>query len=289
MLFTAQQALLRVVQRLADDIKKTTDEARWTEGLITSRLELLEAYWDDFQANHVQLLHDHADEGHAYFEEDYYRKAETAYVTSRGILYDARSNIASAAPRALTGTNRLPRIAVPPFSDDRREWKSFKDLFRSIIHQDESLINVEKLYYLKTLVRREGKRALDSLATTDGNYATAWAALEARYDNARLLVPDHISALLRIPRLKGESGTELQRLLDSLSQHRDQLLALKRPVNEWDDWFVCLAATAMDPVMRRDWEEELQLKEFTIGEARTTHATFAERFPPAQVQDPAVT
>lgn len=70
--------------------------------------------------------------------------------------------------------------------------------------------------------------------------------------------------------IKEESQAELQRLSDNLRRHREQLRSLKRPVNQWDDWFVSIASDYMDRVTRRDWEEELQ----RLSPERTAHHSF---------------
>ena len=82
--------------------------------------------------------------------------------------------------------------------------------------------------------------------------------LKTRYEHRRILVQDHAFALRNLSPLREESAPGLQGMLDSLERHRDQLRALGRPVNEWDDWFVSCAATAMDPLTRRGWEDDLE-------------------------------
>ena len=114
-------------------------------------------------------------------------------------------------PRA----TRLPRIVIPSFSGQREDWKSFRDLFRSLIHEDSNLSNVDKLYYLKTHVQGDAWFAIDDLQVTAANYATAWNNLEARYDHRWLLVQDHLKALKTLRALKEESAN-LQHLLDEL-------------------------------------------------------------------------
>ena len=152
-------------------------------------------------------------------------------------------------PRGATG---LPRIVIPSCSGQREDRDSFRDLFKSLIHEDSNFSNVGKLYYLKTHVQGDARFAIDDLQVTAANYAIAWNHLEARYDHRRLLVQDHLKALKTLRPLKEESSANLQHLLDELKRHRNHLRILCRPVDNWDDWLVLLASDAMDPVTRRD-------------------------------------
>ena len=130
-------------------------------------------------------------------------------MTTRAHLYDVKHDTNhepndenAAAPATNRNIQRLPRINIPEFSGHREDWEAFRDLFKSLIHQDSSLTNVEKPFYLKSHVRGEAKTALSSLQVTAANYAIAWSTLESRYDQRRLLVRDQLMAIKRLRPLK---------------------------------------------------------------------------------------
>ncbi|XP_014219022.1 uncharacterized protein LOC106647232 [Copidosoma floridanum] len=75
--------------------------------------------------------------------------------------------------------------------------------------------------------------------------------------------------------MREESAEGLQTLLDTLERHRDQLRALGRPVDHWDDWFVSLAATSLDSSTRRAWKDELEKLEAFSPELEVNIATFS--------------
>ncbi|XP_043475800.1 uncharacterized protein LOC122507248 [Leptopilina heterotoma] len=242
---------------------------QWTLGLIDSRINLLESYWSDFKSNHVALIYEAGETINTdpYFTEGKYYETETDYIMARGLLLDLQTRLRPAASQVnqsqptqppSSSQSRLQRITIAPFNGDRQQWESFKDLFRSMIHEDPTLKDVERLYYLKSLVTGEASTAIQTIPITGENYATAWATLEARYDNKYLLVQSHLISLRRLRHIKEESLAEIQKLIDELKRHRDQLRALGRPVDYWDDWFVSIATDIMDSTTRRDWEEELQ-------------------------------
>ena len=50
-----QRALKEVIDTAISNVNGTSEE-NWTLGLVESRIELLQGYWNEFQANHLKLL-----------------------------------------------------------------------------------------------------------------------------------------------------------------------------------------------------------------------------------------
>ena len=279
---STQTGLNETLQDAAATIQHTP-EASWTEGLLASRSQMLDRYWSSFEAAHVMLLQSDTPRAHPYFANKVHHRAEEAYITARGRLYDVGARLhpeplarSTPAPDQTRGATRLPRITIPHFSGRREDWESFRDLFTSLIHEDSNLSNVDKLYYLKSHVQGDAKSALDDLQITEANYDIAWKNLEARYDHRRLLVKDHLKALKNLSPLRDESSASLQHLWDELRRHRDQLRVLGRPVDSWDDWLLLFAADAMDEVTRRDWEKELETLDAADHQGQPYFPTFKD-------------
>lgn len=269
-LHATQQALVTVIGDFTAALREIP-AASWTWGMAQSRMELLQGYWLDFQSNHRALIATNDDLGEDYDPRRVYTDIEQQYVTAQSLLYDTQRRLEPPAPGGTPGDHgsrdglapgvghqHLPRMDVPTFSGRREDWESFRDLFRALIHDDPRLSDVARFYYLKSHVQGEAKAALDTLKLTNSNYASAWRLLESRYEHRRLLVQDHLTALRNLRPLREETSTGLQTLLDTLTRHRDQLQILKRPVSEWDDWFISIAASCMDPTTRRAWESDLE-------------------------------
>ncbi|XP_014211633.1 uncharacterized protein LOC106641654 [Copidosoma floridanum] len=238
----------------------------------------------DFQANHLKLIEAPPPEKASRLVQ-LYTDVKAHYLDAPSCLYDARDSLAPAPvpPRPFPGPGnpasgrgpRLLRISIPNFSGRREDWKNFRDLFRSLIHEDSQVTNVERLFYLKSLAQGDANIALDTIQVAKANYSTAWALLEACYEHSHLLIHNHVTALRNIKPLRDKSAHGLQSLLDTLEKHRDQLRALGRPVAGWEDWFVSCGMTGMDPATRRAWEEEFQRLESTISGSQVDIATFA--------------
>ncbi|XP_014209353.1 uncharacterized protein LOC106640005 [Copidosoma floridanum] len=172
-----------------------------------------------------------------------YSTSEAEYIESRVRLYNARSTLAprpgngGAGPGCATSNcgPRLPRIRISAFSGKREDWESFRDLFQALVHNDQQLTDVERLFYLKSLVEGDAKTAHDAIQIVGASYSTPWAALEVRFEHRRLLVHDHLTVLRNIRPLWDESAKGLRSLLDTLGRHQDQLQALGHPVLQWNN------------------------------------------------------
>jgi len=151
------------------------------------------------------------------------------------LLHDLRSKQTAAALAAIlegpsASRMTLPRIQLPQFSGKYEDWPSFRDLFHSIIGKDQAIAAVEKLHYLKSCLKREAELLVRNLHTTDENFERAWKTLTDYYQNKRLLVQSYISRFTALPKLKGESASEMRKLyhgvmstvgvLESIGRHR---------------------------------------------------------------------
>jgi hypothetical protein len=86
----------------------------------------------------------------------------------------------------------LPVIQIPEFSGHFEKWLSFRDVFQSLIHNNNNLNSIEKMHYLKSSLSGDALHTIENLAISGANYDEAWSLLEKRYGNERLIVQAHI-------------------------------------------------------------------------------------------------
>lgn len=86
---------------------------------------------------------------------------------------------------------RLPPITIAPFSGDASKWTAFHNMFLCTVHNNASLQKVEKLQYLKSLLKDEAIQLISNIPIIAKNYETAWEKLKSRYDNKNLVVQKH--------------------------------------------------------------------------------------------------
>ncbi|XP_055633359.1 uncharacterized protein LOC129773739 [Toxorhynchites rutilus septentrionalis] len=156
---------------------------------------------------------------------------------------------------------RLPQIKLQTFTGDIDEWLSFRDLFKSLIHNKTDLPDVEKLHYLKDCLQGEPKSLIDPLQITAGNYRIAWDCLLKKYNNSKQLKKRQIQALMKLPTLTKESPGELHTLVEGLERTIKTLDQIVQPGDYKDLLLINIVTTRLDPVTRRGWEEFSAAKE----------------------------
>lgn len=90
------------MEQLLSSFKKTARERRTTD-YIRRKLETLDAYWKDFQANHARLC-EYGDESIAYFQENQFEQALDFY-------NNVKAQLQQALPRSTTpSTGKIARL-----------------------------------------------------------------------------------------------------------------------------------------------------------------------------------
>ncbi|XP_033218396.1 uncharacterized protein LOC117173859 [Belonocnema kinseyi] len=127
----------------------------------------------------------------------------------------------------------LPKLQLPTFSGSYEERLGFRDSFVAIIEKDASIPKIQKLRYLRSYVRDNASRVTENLQATEANYEVAWKLLDERYNNKRIIIHNHMQALIGSPALLNkESAVCLRNLLDTALRHVRALKVLEEPTNK---------------------------------------------------------
>ena len=81
---------------------------------------------------------------------------------------------------------QLPQIEFPKFNGELSDRLGFRDTFKSLIHKNQKISEIEKFHYLVAALKDSATQVIDSLEFRSTNYAVAWDALCSRYNNKRL-------------------------------------------------------------------------------------------------------
>ena len=95
--------------------------------------------------------------------------------------------------------HRLPKLDLPVFEGDVLEWQSFWDSYESAIHTNQSLSDVQRFTYLKSLLKYEALQTVSGFAITNVHYGKAVALLHERYGQKHRNVQTYMQALLDLP------------------------------------------------------------------------------------------
>ncbi|XP_066600221.1 uncharacterized protein [Prorops nasuta] len=104
-------------------------------------------------------------------------------------------NIDAASGTSLTRTPgiKLPTIELPKFNGDLSDWLGFRDTYKSLIHENKSISDIQKFHYLRASLGPNAGEAIKSLELSELNYHCAWNTLCSRHT----FVQGHEKRILR--------------------------------------------------------------------------------------------
>ncbi|KAH9640964.1 hypothetical protein HF086_015060, partial [Spodoptera exigua] len=190
------------------------------------------------------------------FESLYYKSLSRA----QNILTDFNKDNESmgsckSTPGSMHKPVKLPTIQLPKFSGLYSNWLEFRDTFTSLIHTNDDIDDINKFHYLRASLEGTAAIVIKSVEFSSSNYSVAWKLLRDRFDNRRLLVQNHVSALFNIESLSKESSVALKSLIDQLNKDLRALESLGEPVKQWDTLLIYIVTRKLDQRTYREWEE----------------------------------
>lgn len=228
---------------------------------LKQRLAKFEECWTDFELvqNEIELTNDsdlELSQEREIFENTYFElvaKAEAFLATP------STSNVPNSFSTSDSNNIqvKLPTIKLPTFSGKYEDWLQFSELFQSLIHANTSLSVIQKFHYLKTSLQGQASSVIESLEISAANYDTAWALLKQRFENKRVIVNRHVTAIFYAEKIDRESGQALRHLLDNFNKHLRALETLGEPVDKWDTLIIHTIAKKLDFNTFRQWENQL--------------------------------
>nr|CAH7749249.1 unnamed protein product [Callosobruchus chinensis] len=150
----------------------------------------------------------------------------------------------------------FPNIELIKFSGDYNKWPQFRDLFLTLVHNDKSMDNVRKFYYLLGSLQGDAAKVLEAIQVTADNYDIAWNLLLERYENNQLFIKNHVRSIFDLPSVHKDKYT-LRNLIDDFNKNFRALKLLGENVEEWDTLLIHLITTKIDSRSVILWEELL--------------------------------
>lgn len=189
------------------------------------------------------------------FERHYYRLLADA----QGMLDIYTKNLDKVESISSSRSNhklvKLPTIQLPKFEGSYEKWLEFHDTFSSLIDNNDQIDEINKFHYLRASLEGSAAVVIQSIEFSASNYPVAWKLLCERFDNKRLLVQNHVSALFNIEPVTKESSAILKRVIDQLNKNLRALESLGEPIKHWDTLLIYLVTQKLDATTFREWEE----------------------------------
>ncbi|XP_018572797.1 uncharacterized protein LOC108912116, partial [Anoplophora glabripennis] len=151
------------------------------------------------------------------FETNYYNQISLAKQLLKNYASDDKSekSVSTKSSRKVKKSDdiegiRLPEVDIPKFNGEHTRWLEFRDTFRSLIHENESIKQIQKFHYLRASLVGKAAEFLMSEEFSEASYDGALQAMLERFDNKCLLIDKHIKALFDLEPVQKESSEKIR-------------------------------------------------------------------------------
>lgn len=173
-------------------------------------------------------------------------RAETTAVTTERRL---------SSPREHEAKVKLPKITLPRFSGNPMKWTPFWDSFKSAVHDNGALSEVDKFNYLRSLLDRSAYDTIAGLTLSEAHYQEAIELLRKRFGNKQLIISKHMESLLQVEAVTSDLNLrDLRRLYDHTESHIRGLKSLG--VEAYEIWNHACTSSAIEASPRHPANRE---------------------------------
>ena len=134
-------------------------------------------------------------------------------------------------------TVRLPRLDLPTFSGNALEWQPFWDGFDAAVHTNPAISEVQKLNYLRSLIKGEASQVIAGFPLTSDSYEHSLALLKDRYGTPYKLIMAHMQAFVYLSS-PPNTLSGLQQFHDTVERHIRSLSTLGKSTDSYADILV---------------------------------------------------
>ncbi|XP_062535153.1 uncharacterized protein LOC134204342 [Armigeres subalbatus] len=156
---------------------------------------------------------------------------------------------------------KLPDIKLPSFSGKIKEWVTFRDTFRSLIHNNVQLTAIDKFTYLRSSVFGDALQEVSSVDLSGDNYEVAWKALEKKYENKKLIVKAHLDAIFAVEPVRRENFEALNHLINEFDRNLQMLNKIGENTANWSTILAHSLCSRLDVTTLRLWESHHNSKD----------------------------
>jgi hypothetical protein len=164
-------------------------------------------------------------------------------------------------------THRLPKLSLPTFNGDSLKWQTFWDSYKSAVHDNSSLGDIQKFNDLKALLSEEAARSIGGLPLTATNYEQSIKILAERFGQPHKITNAHMHALLDLPS-PSESASSLRGFYDRLETHIRGLEALGKTQDTYGDLLVPIILSKLPIAVKHNLVRERGTMDWSLEQLR---------------------
>ncbi|XP_050515036.1 uncharacterized protein LOC126890225 [Diabrotica virgifera virgifera] len=181
------------------------------------------------------------------------------------------SVMSTSAQQSPTNSNNrhvhLPEIKIPHFDGTIENWPIFSEMFTKLIVNDTHLSDIEKLIYLKSILKNEPLQLIENLEIVGSNFSIAIDILKNRFENKCLIINTYLKQLLNVPSITKNTAQNLREFLTHIKKNLSTINNLNISDNLADFILIHIFTRKLDFNMKRSFESERDFNELpTIDE-----------------------
>ncbi|XP_071052628.1 uncharacterized protein [Onthophagus taurus] len=223
--------------------------------IFAERANDVSQIYDDFKAAHNSII-GLVEEVDFDAQDAIRKKVDSEYYQIKALLHNLSDLPTSTISSPITETPKLNKLQLPTFDGNYKEWHTFFDLYKTMVHENTSLSPIAKYQYLLTSLKGEAFNLLKGFPVTNDNYEIAYNALKGRYQNKRHLATLYFHEILNLKPIKEESSKIFRTLIDTFKENTEGFRMLGFPVDDWDFLLFNLLLLKLDTQTKTTFESE---------------------------------
>ena len=144
---------------------------------------------------------------------------------------------------------KLPKFQIATFSGDPMKWQQYWDTFKSSVHSNKQLPDIDKFTYLRSFLSGDALRLTEGYSLTSVNYNTVIDVLTERFGDPELAIFFHFDSMLALP-IASNKVEDLQRVANECEVHIRSLVELGLSVDTFGRVFTPIMLSKLPPNIR---------------------------------------
>jgi hypothetical protein len=89
------------------------------------------------------------------------------------LLLEANHTVTEVKQNKFVPSVKLPKLQVPEFHGDYADWKTFRDTYQAVIHDNEMIADINKFHFLLSALKGKTINEVQEIPVTGDNYKLA--------------------------------------------------------------------------------------------------------------------
>lgn len=189
-LLIEQRITIGQIQRIVPNYRKNGKD-KFSAYKTRTRIDSLQQLWQKCVELNVRLHQTVTSEerNDDYLKNTEFINAEADYEEASDVLLELLASQEKVTPSGSTpkvanstmseegagnfSTFALPRVTIPKFNGTTAKWEGFRDSFKALVGENDSITPAQKLYYLKSFLTDEAALLIEHVTVSDANFDRA--------------------------------------------------------------------------------------------------------------------